>query len=311
MFLIKEWITKVVVMLKKITTFLKVVECGSLSKAAEVLGVSPSSISRQISQLEDRVKGKLLKRTARSIALTEVGREYYKLASKIILDIESLNSIGQSQCSKVEGTLNISVFESFGLKYVAPLLPKFLKMHPNLSVELDLSNDVVDLYRERFDIGIRIGVPKDSLLVVRPLLKNNMVLCASPEYLNQHGVIEHPNELTQHNCLSLCRNGKGVKWSFCNSRETINVDVKGNLISAGGQVLIDAAKQGLGYALLPEWVLLKDLQSGGLVRCLENWQADIGRTQIYVFYLKNNFTQNNIHAFYNFLRQELPSQFVI
>ncbi|GEK08845.1 LysR family transcriptional regulator [Pseudoalteromonas sp. McH1-7] len=298
-------------MLKKVSTFLKVVECGSFSKAADVLGVSPSSISRQISQLEDQVKGKLLKRTARSIALTEVGREYYKQAAKIIQDIESLNSIGQSQCSEVEGTLNISVFESFGLKYIAPLLPKFLQQHPNLSVELDLSNDVVDLYRERFDVGIRLGVPKDSRLVVRPLLKNNMVLCASPEYLKQHGTIKHPNELTLHNCLSLCRNGKGVKWSFCHEGEKINVDVKGNLISAGGQVLIEAAKQGLGYVLLPEWALLKDLQSGNLVQCLDNWEADIGRTQIYVFYLKDNFTQNNIQAFFNFLKQELPSQFII
>ncbi|MFC3034355.1 LysR family transcriptional regulator [Pseudoalteromonas fenneropenaei] len=298
-------------MLKTISTFLKVVECGSLSKAAEVLGVSPSAVSRQISHLEDKVEGKLLKRTARSLALTEIGQEYYKQASKIIKDIENLNSTVKSHSTEIKGTLSISVFESFGLAYISPLLPKFLKQHPNLSIELDLNNDVVDLYRKRFDVGIRLGVPKDSSLVVRPLVRNNLVLCASPAYLREHGVIQHPNQLTMHNCLSLSRNGKAVKWNFCKGAEEIGVEVRGNLLSAGGQVLIEAARQDLGYILLPEWVLYQDLREGRLVRCLDDWEANIGRTHVYVFYLKDSFTQKTIQAFIDFLRQELPSQFVI
>ena len=298
-------------MFTRISTFIKVVECGNYTKAAEVVGLSPSAISRQISQLEEQVEGKLLKRTARAVVLTDIGKEYYKNATKIIRDIENLNSSVKSRKNEIKGTLNISVFESFGHKYVSALIPKFLKKHPNLSIELDLSNQNVDLFTDSYDIAIRVGVPKDSRLVVRPLIRNDMLLCASPNYIAQHGTVHHPNELLVHNCLSLSRARKKVKWCFTQKDEEVNVDVCGNLLSAGGQTLIEAAKQDLGYILLPEWMVHKDLKKGRLMRCLDGWRADIGRGQIYVYYLKDKSMQKTIHAFIDFLRQELPSRFVI
>ena len=296
-------------MLNLIRTFIKVADLGSFSKAAQVLNLAPSSITRSINKLEAELDVRLFKRSTRALVLTEEGNQFYRRADKLLEDADSLISSMQGTRSEPEGILRISSFEGFGRAFISPLLPEFLKRHPKLKVEIELDNHIIDLNSENVDIGIRIGMPADSNLNARLLLANSTMLCASPSYLEQSGTPIKPEDLLEHNCLVLNRDRQTTHWHFRKSKTDYKkVSVTGNLSSKGGTPLVEAAINHGGIVLISSWMVKDLISEGKLVQCLPDWQGSLFEGSsgvIYAVYQGNKYLKPSQRVFIDFLVEKL------
>lgn len=296
-------------MLTLIRTFIKVADLGSFSKAAQVLNLAPSSITRSINKLEAELNVRLFKRSTRALVLTEEGHQFYPRAEQLLEDADDLISSMQGTRSEPEGILRISAFEGFGRAFISPLLPEFLSRYPKLKIEIELDNQIIDLNSENVDLGIRIGLPADSNLNARLLLANTTVLCASPRYLEQQGVPSKPEDLAQHNCLILNRDRQRTNWYFRNSlKDFKKIAVTGNLTSKGGTPLLEAAVNHGGIVLLSSWMVDKLIAEGKLVQCLPEWQGSLFEESsgiIYAVYQGNKYLKPSLRVFIDFLVEKL------
>lgn len=187
--------------LDDITAFVKVAELGSYTRAAEALDLSRTRVSRQVMALEEALGARLIQRTTRRLHLTEAGERYLARAQGILLALEEAAAeVGSGTCS-VSGRLRINGPMSFGTRHLAPQVARFMQAHPGLDVRLDLNDRRVDLLEEGYDLAIRIGSLPDSSLIAKRLTRCQLVFCASPEYLAQHGTPERIEDLAQHRCL--------------------------------------------------------------------------------------------------------------
>jgi len=295
-------------MLDAIRVFIKSAECGSFSKAGAVLGMSPSSVSRQIDKLENELASKLFKRSTRHLVLTESGESFLDKATKVVSDLEAACNAIRPVSNDFSGDLRISVFESFGRLHVCPVVPDFLTKHPKIRLELLLENQLVDLYKDQVDLAIRIGRPEDSRLKARKLVANRMTLCATPEYLVRHGTPVKPQDLAMHNCLLLGRSRSIVWWHFRQGEEAEKVQVGGNLTSIGGTPLLEAGLQGVGFMMLAEWMVLPHINSGTLVNVLEKWEPSLyegSSGDVYAVYIDDPNTKPLIRSFIDHLLASL------
>lgn len=298
-------------MLTLIRTFIKVADLGSFSKAAQVLNLAPSSITRSINKLEAELNVRLFKRSTRALVLTEEGNQFYQRAGKLVEDADNLISSMQGTRSEPEGTLRISAFEGFGRAFISPLLPEFLRRYPKLKIEIELDNQIVDLNSENIDLGIRIGMPADSNLKARLLLANDTILCASPKYLQQYGKPENPEELVKHNCLVLNRDRQTTYWHFRKTKTDYKkVSVTGNLSSKGGTPLVEAAVNHGGMVIISRWMVKDLIDEGKLVQCLADWQASLfeeSSVVIYAVYQGNKYLKPSLRVFIDFLVEKLAA----
>ncbi len=296
-------------MLTLIRIFIKVADLGSFSKAAQVLNLAPSSITRSINKLEAELDVRLFKRSTRALVLTEEGHQFYPRAEKLLEDADGLISSMQGTRLEPEGSLRISAFEGFGRAFISPLLPEFLSRYPKLKVEIELDNQIVDLNSENVDLGIRIGLPADSNLNARLLLANKTVLCASPRYLEQHGTPIEPEDLAEHNCLILNRDRQRTVWHFRNSdKDYKKILVAGNLTSKGGTPLLEAAINHGGIVLISSWMVRDLINEGKLVQCLPEWQGSLFEESsgvIYAVYQGNKYLKPSLRVFIDFLIEKL------
>ena len=291
-------------MLEAIRVFIKAAECGSFSKTGTVLGMSPSSVSRKIDKLEKDLATKLFKRSTRHLVLTDNGESLLERATKAVFDLEAAFKAVRSEPDEVAGDLRISVFESFGRLRVCPVVPGFLRQHPKVRLELLLDNQLVGLHQDDVDLAIRIGRPEDSRLKARKLVKNHMVVCATPEYLARHGIPTKPHDLAEHNCLVLSRSRRVVWWHFQQGEETEKVQVSGNLISIGGTPLLEAGIQDAGLMMLPEWMVAPHIYSKVLVSVMEKWEPSLyagGSGDVYAVYLDDPNIRPAIRSFIDYL----------
>ena len=296
-------------MLSLMRTFIKVADLESFSKAARVLNLAPSSVTRSINKLEAELNARLFKRSTRILTLTEEGVQFYERVEKLLEDADSLMSSMQGARSRPEGILRISVFEGFGRAFLAPLLPEFLSRYPHLKIEIELDNEIVDLNAENVDLGIRIGQPADSSLNARLLLTNKTILCASPSYLEKHGIPSRPEDLTDHNCLVLKRDKQKTYWHFRHKlTDYKKIPVSGNLASKGGTPLLEAAINHGGIILLSSWMVEKLIADGKLVQCLPAWQGSLFEESsgvIYAVYQGNKYLKPSLRVFIDFLVEKL------
>jgi DNA-binding transcriptional LysR family regulator len=291
--------------LEAIRIFIKAAECGSFSKAGTVLGMSPSSVSRQIDKLEKDLETKLFKRSTRHLVLTDSGQSFLERTTKVVSDLDAALIATRSTPKKIAGDLRISVFESFGRLRICPVVPDFLIQHPQIRLELLFDNQLADLYKDEIDLAIRIGRPEDSRLKARKLVTNHMVLCASPDYLAQHGIPTKPHDLADHNCLVLSRSRRIAWWHFRQGEKTAKVQVSGNLTSIGGTPLLEAGIQGVGILMLPEWMVASHINSGALVNVMKKWEPSLyedGSGDVFAVYLDDPNTKPVIRAFIDHLQ---------
>jgi DNA-binding transcriptional LysR family regulator len=252
--------------------FAKVAEEGSFAAASRVMGVSVPTVSRAVARLEERLGGRLFNRTSRQLALTEFGASMAAKAGEIYRQAEEVESQAQELSVQPRGQVRLAVPMSFGLRWVAPLMPQLMRQYPELSIDLHLSDASVDLIAEGFDAALRIAVLPDSSLVARRICAVTQYLVASPGYLEEHGHPAHPRELTARKCLSYAYRSRSQVWRFTHDDGTEeDVVPSGPLRVTNADALLPVLLDGLAIAELPEFIASEYLADGRLVAVLPKW----------------------------------------
>jgi DNA-binding transcriptional LysR family regulator len=285
--------------------FAEAVDSGSFSAAGRRLGMAPSSVARGIGTLESDLGVRLLNRTTRKLGLTEAGRLYHERARRILAEVEEARlSVTQLETAP-RGTLRLNVPVVFGRLHIAPALPDFLARHPALRIDLAMTDAFVDLVEEGVDLAIRIGELQDSSLVARRLAPHRRVLCASPAYLERHGIPCVPGDLPAHNCLIYKRHENRSVWRLRDGGGIHEIEVSGSLFANNADALHAAALGGLGLAMLPIWLVGPDIQRGALEIVLADHQVSPGAldTHVYAVFPHSRYLSAKVRAFIDFLRQ--------
>ena len=260
--------------LKQIESFVAVATKGSLTAAANAEGVAPAVIGRRIDALEARLGVKLMVRTTRRITLTHEGSAFLEDCQRLLTDWASAEASVSAGGVKASGYLRITSPAGFGRRHVAPLVPRFLALHPEVNVSLNLSDRVVDIVNESFDCAVRVGDLPDSSLVSVRLSDNRRLCVATPAYLKRAGTPQHPSELTRHECLTLSSDASQTRgWAFNVDGEVIHLRPSGRLDCTDGQVLHDWCLAGLGIAWRSTWEVEHEVASGQLVSVLDEFAA--------------------------------------
>ena len=298
---------------KAMRLFLTVVQTGSLSGAGRQSGFSPASVSRQITALEDDLGVRLLNRTSRRLSLTEAGQVYLEHAERLLQDIDELRDAVSQMAVKPRGTLRIQSRISLGTQHVAPLIPSFLALYPDLKIDLWLTDNDLDLTEHGIDLAIRTGNLSDSTLIGRRLASSPRVICASPEYWAEHGKPATPEALMDHNCLTY-RFEFGTAaalWQFrIDTGQSINIQVAGNFQTNNGEALRVATLSGLGVAMLPAWSVKDHLKAGSLERVLSDYETTVSDLDfgIYAVYLSRRNLSAKTRLFVDHLVTEFSKQ---
>src|SRR5271163_550787 len=258
--------------LTSLTAFVQVVDSGGFSAAARRLNMSTTRVSNHVQALEERLGARLLHRTTRKVSLTEVGKAYYDRATQILADLEQADEFAGALQSTPRGTLRIYT-ASHIVPFVAPVVAEFLKSYPDVKIDLNMGERVIDIIDEGFDLALRLPPPPDSSLIVRSLATWRHVLCCSPFYLEKHGRLQQLSELSEHNCVRHLLYPFGDEWHFADRKGMpATVRVSGNLISNSGEALRRAALDGIGVSLAPGFLIHDDLEEGRLVRLLPEYR---------------------------------------
>ena len=260
--------------LKQIESFVAVAAKGSLTAAAQAEGVAPAVIGRRIDALEARLGVRLLLRTTRRITLTHEGSAFLEDCQRLLADLANAEASVSAGGVKASGHLRVTAPAGFGRRHVAPLVPRFLELHPDVSVSLNLSDRVVDIVNEGFDCAVRVGDLADSALVSVRLADNRRLCVATPGYLERAGTPRHPNELARHRCLALSSDASQTRgWAFRVDGELVHLRPGGRMDCNDGQVLHDWCLQGHGIAWRSTWEVAGDIAAGTLVSVLDEFAA--------------------------------------
>ncbi len=259
---------------KQIETFVAVATKGSLTAAAVAEGVAPAVIGRRIDGLEERLGVKLLLRTTRRLSLTHEGSAFLEDAQRLLADLANAEASVSAGGVKASGHLRITAPAGFGRRHVAPLVPRFVTQHPEVSLSLNLSDRLVDLVNEGFDCAIRVGDLPDSSLVSARLADNRRLCVASPAYLAARGTPLHPSEVARHECLTLSSEASQTRgWAFTLEGQLVHVRPSTRLDCSDGQVLHAWCLAGLGLAWRSWWEVEADVRAGRLVSVLDDFAA--------------------------------------
>jgi DNA-binding transcriptional LysR family regulator len=288
-----------------IALFLRVLDLGSISAAARSLDLSVAVASQRLKRLEADLNVRLFHRTTRHLTPTPEGLLLAEQGRVLVEDLEALSESLRRTGGGIAGTLRMTMSATFGRLYISPLLPEFLALHPNVRVSVDLNDLKVDLVNAGMDLAIRIGALDDSTLVARRLASNRRVLCASPDYLREHGEPRTPQDLAQHECLLLVgTQGRQDTWRLQDRNgEEIAVRVHGRIESNQGELLRDAAIAGLGIALHSTWHVNGDLRAGRLNIVLPDYP--LTETGIHAVMPQRRLVPPRVRAFVDFLAQRL------
>jgi DNA-binding transcriptional LysR family regulator len=262
-------------------TFVKVVESGGFSAAARALGISPSMVTTHVRALEERLAVRLLNRSTRKVSLTEAGHAYYERCLQILTDVEEAERIAEALQSTPRGTLRLNTSVAIP-PFLAPVIAEFASLYPEVSVNLAMTDRMVDLVEEGFDLAVRNMSVPDSSLIARCVATYRFVVCGSPGYLAARGVPREPADLVHHNCLIHSHSAWGNEWHFAGPEGEQSVAVVGNLQANSDNALRLAAVHGQGLALAPSFLLIDEIKSGRLVPVLTEFlQTDHAVNAIY------------------------------
>jgi DNA-binding transcriptional LysR family regulator len=284
---------------QEMRVFVEVVDAGSFVAAAEALRMSKAAVSRYVSELEQRLGVRVLHRTTRRLSLTPEGEVFLARCRDILASIEASEAELSTRSETASGLLKVSVPVSFGILHLAPLWSEFLERNPRVTLDVQLADRIIDLVDEGVDLAIRIARLPDSSLVSRKLASTRLVLCASPQYLNQRGVPQHPQELTEHDIIGYSLLTMGDLWEFTGPSGIVKVKVEPRLWSNNGDTCNAAARLGSGIQLQPTFLVGRDLASGALVEVLPQFRClEMG---IYAVYPSRKFVLPKVRALIDFL----------
>lgn len=301
--------------LASIRLFVEVSRTGSFSETARAKNLSVSSITRQINSLEAALGARLLNRSTRHLSLTEPGRLYLEHAHQIVSVVDDGRAAVTALDAEPRGTLRVSAPMAFGRQHIAPRLTSLLTRYPDLAVDIALSDQLVDLVEDAIDVAIRFAALPDSSLIARKLVGLRRLICASPAYLERHGTPARPEDLSAHHCLSFSQHVLGDIWRAgartwrlrSAGGRVMDVPVTGRLQTNHADVLVQAAKDGLGLALIPSWMVSDCFGDCELVSVLDDYE--IGPTEnqpaVYAVYSSTRYLSPKIRIFVDFLHEEL------
>ena len=267
---------------QEMQVFAAVVDAGSFAGAADALGISKPTVSRQVSELEFRLGARLLQRTTRKLSLTSEGEVFYGRCKAVLDDVEAAEAEVASSAGQATGVLRVNAPVSYGLKRLAPLWGPFMRRHPNVRLDVTLSDRFVDLVEEGYDLAVRIARLPSSSLVSRQLATTRLILCASPQYLRVHGTPVHPSELARHEVLAYNLLATGDSWSLKGPEGTVSVKVDARLWTNSGDTCREVALTYGGIILQPSFLVDEDLRTGTLVEILPEYRsAELGIHAVY------------------------------
>ena len=279
----------------------------SLAAAAQIIGVTPPAVSRRLAALEKRLGVRLLNRTTRRLSLTPEGERYLEDGDQILRDIENLERSLSESRGTPRGLLRINASFGFGRRHLAPLISDFVKTWPNVEIILQLSDRPLDLTEHALDIGIRFGMPPDSRILARKIATNRRLLCASPDYLAQHGVPLEPRDLLAHRCIVIRENDRAFNnWQLTDGKQQTMVKVRSPLAVNHGEIAVDWALAGHGIVLRSEWDIAADLRRGDLVRVLAPWVG--ASADIHAVYPTRHHLSAKVRVFLDFLAARFGPQ---
>jgi len=258
----------------EIAAFLAVASQGSFVGAGRLLQRHPTIVSKRLASMEKRLGVRLVERSTRQVRITEVGA---KLEQRLRSAIELMNEAQQQAtqgASEIRGTLRLALPAAMGRRWLAPLLPEFLKAYPHVSILADYSERIVDFIDEGFDAAIRIGELEDNRLIASKLSDHRRILSASPAYIREHGMPETPQDLIKHNCLRFSGLATFPQWRLHRGNELQTVLPKGNLTANDSESLLAAACADAGILGAGEWLMSRDIATGNLLHVLPDWQLD-------------------------------------
>ena len=292
--------------LERMAIFAAVVEAKGFSEAARRLNLSKSLVSKQVTRLEKSVGARLLHRTTRSMSLTEAGAVFYEHAARIVEEAAQARlAVGRFHTGP-RGKLRIAASVAFGTLHIAPALPDFLARHPEVRIDMAIADRFVDLADEGFDVAIRIAAQPGPNLVSRRLAPVNRKICATPGYFRKHGIPRTPEDLAQHNCLTYTHAVPEDVWRLRGRSGDIDVRVSGNLRLNDDEALTAAVLGGLGVALLPTFLVGRDLQAGRLRAALSDYVPP--ERHIHAVWLPNRHLPSKVRAFVDFLRERFSPE---
>jgi len=283
--------------------------CGSLSAAARELGITTPAVSKRLAQIESRLGVALVNRTTRRMSLTPEGELYLEHARRILGEIDDLAQLLGTARAEPRGLLRVNATLGFGRSHVAPVISRFVRKHPQVEVQLQLSVSPPPLADDAFDVCIRFGAPPDSRVVARRLAGNRRLLCASPAYLARRGVPKSPADLARHNCIGIRQGDEayGV-WRLTTGRgaseRTVAVKIRGNLTTNDGEIAVNWALDGHGILMRAEWDIARYLRSGRLVQVLANYRTP--EADIYAVYPQRHQLSARVRAFVDFMAGSFP-----
>ncbi|NVZ29255.1 LysR family transcriptional regulator [Pseudomonas gingeri] len=283
--------------------FVATVGANGFAAAARAMDVPRSKVSKQIQALEEAIGVQLLLRTTRSLHLTEAGAEYFEAARELLASLDEAEQRARDGIGELRGVLRVNAPMSFGLRRLGPLIPVFHQQHPNVELQLVLSDQQVDPVKGGFDVTIRIASLPDSSMVAKLLAPAPRIMVASPGYLERAGTPATPRELSAHQCLNYGYLQSGVSLQLSNDKDTQRVTVTGPLHANNGDLLAQAAEAGMGIALLPDFIVEDALAAGRLVPVLCEWQAP--PISINAVYASARRVPQKTRAFIDFLVQAL------
>lgn len=281
---------------------------GSFSAVARERQVEPSVISRTIAALEERLGIRLFQRSTRRVIPTEAARIFLDSVSMPLEEIDRASQAASENAASPRGVLRVTASVSFGQRCIVPVLPEFFDVHPDVSIELMLTDAVVDLLSERIDVAVRLGSPRDSSLVAKRLMRTHYVVCASPEYLRRHGRPNSPADLSTHNCLLFALPGFRKQWKFkSKTGKLTDVAVAGRFITSNALALQRCACDGAGIALLPNWLVATEVSAGQLIDLFpqHNVTGSSFETGVWLMYPSRHHLPAKVRAFMRFLQSRL------
>ena len=290
--------------LDPVRIFVTTLQQGSLSAAARALGLSPATVSRRIAALEEELGVRLLDRNSRQLMATEAGQIYHQRMERILEDVAQTENLVRHIKQAPEGQLRVHSRTLLGIRLIAPLLHRFSASYPDLTVDLHLSEEPVNLIEQNFDVDLRLGPLEDSSYVARKLAIGERIVVASPSYVRSHAPVHVPEDLEKgHNCLTYRKHREPTSWRYLKDEQPCTLAVHGTVYANNGEVLRRAAISGLGIALLADWSVSDDVKAGRLVHLLPGYKLtnttfDNG---VYVLFRDTRMLPLKVRVFIDFL----------
>ena len=288
--------------------FIEVVQQGSFAKVARIRNIDPSSVSRAIAKLEAELGIRLFQRSTRKLETTELGAIYFQRIAPLIDELESARRIAVDIDRQPQGTLRVTAGLAFAQQQIVPLLPELAKIYPSLSIELILTDAYLDLIAERIDVAIRLGNLQDSSYMAKHLRKISFYICASPDYLSKHGQPKIPQDIESHNCLLFPRARYSLDWLFRDGTGKVTeIQIKGKYLLTNSLAIRQCAISGMGLALLPDWLVDRDLKSGNLVRLFAEYDvtATDYESSIWLLYPSRAYLPSKTQVFIDYIFNKL------